>query len=94
MGLRTPAAPASPAMGDSAVDCFDCAVLFLRLAGTTAVRAAGSLAGALWVGGGDETRGELQGSSLADLCVLLLGRKWHAKCMYHVEFIVLFLQRN
>ena len=52
MGLRTRAAPASPAMGESAVDCFACAVVFLRSAGTTAVRAAGSLAGALWVGGG------------------------------------------
>ena len=51
-------------MGDSAVDRFDRAAAFLRLAGTTAVSAAGSLAGAPRVGGVDETGGELPGASL------------------------------
>ena len=55
---------ASPAPGNSAVDHFDLAAAFLRLAGTTAVRAAGSLAGAPRVGGVDETGCELQGGSL------------------------------
>ena len=65
MDLHTPTALASPALGDRAVDRFDLAAAFLRLAGTTAVRVAGSLAGAalqvVWV---DRARGELQGSSL------------------------------
>ena len=65
MDLHTPAALASLALGDSAVNCFDRAAAFLRLAGTTAVRAAGSFTGAaLWVGGVDTAGGELQGSSL------------------------------
>ena len=64
MDFRTPASSAFPATGDSAVDCFDRAAAFLRSAGTTAVRAAGSLAGAPRVGGVDETGGDLHGSSL------------------------------
>ena len=62
--LPPPSSSASPALGDSAVDRFDRAAAFLRSAGTTAVRAAGSLAGTPWVGGVDETGGELQGGSL------------------------------
>ena len=53
MHFRTPASLAFPAMGDSAVDRFNRAAAFLRLAGNTAIRAAGSLAGAPWVGGVD-----------------------------------------
>ena len=64
MDLRTPAAPASPALGDSAVDCFNHAAAFLRLAGTTAIRATGSLAGAPQVGGVNKAGGEMQGLSL------------------------------
>jgi hypothetical protein len=65
MDLRTPVAVASPDLRDSAVDCFDLATAFLRSAGTTAVRAAGSFTGgAPWVGGVDEAGGELQGLSL------------------------------
>ena len=65
MDLRTPAASASSALGDSAVDRFDRAAAFLRSAGTTAIRATGSFAGAApQVGGVDEAGGELQGSSL------------------------------
>ena len=69
MDLCTPAAPASPALGDSAVDCFNRAAAILRSAGTTAVRAAGSLAGAApQVGGVDKAGGELQGLSLFCSC--------------------------
>ena len=65
MDLRTPAASASPALGDLAVDRFDRAAAFLRLAGTTAIRTAGSFTGAApRVGGVDKAGGELQGSSL------------------------------
>ena len=64
MDLHTPAAPASPAMGDLAVDRFNCAAVFLCSAGTTAVRVAGFLADAPRAGGVDKTGGELQGSSL------------------------------
>jgi hypothetical protein len=64
MDFRTPSSSASPAAGDSAVDRFDRAAAFLRSAGTTAVRVAGSLAGAPRVGGVDGTGGELQGASL------------------------------
>ena len=64
MDPRTPTALTSPALGGSAIDCFDHAAAFLRLAGTTAVHAAGSLTGAPQVGGADEAGGELQGSSL------------------------------
>ena len=64
MDFRTPSSSASPAAGDSAVDRFDRAAAFLRSAGTTAVRVAGSLAGAPRVGGVNETGGELQGASL------------------------------
>jgi len=64
MDFRTPSSSASPAAGDSAVDHFDRAAAFLRSAGTTAVRVAGSLAGAPRVGGVDGTGGELQGASL------------------------------
>ncbi len=67
MDLCTPVAPASLALGDLAGDRFDCAAAFLCLAGTTAVRAAGSLAGAPRVGEVDEAGGELQGLSLFHL---------------------------
>ena len=63
MDLRTPADPASPAIRDSAVDLSDRAAAFLRLAGTTAFSLVGSLADAPRIGGIDETRGDLQGSS-------------------------------
>ena len=65
MDLRTPATPASPALGDSAVDRFDLPAAFLRSVDTTAIYVAGFLAGAApHAGGGDEVGGELQGSSL------------------------------
>ena len=63
MDLHTPADPASPAMRDLAVDLSDRAAAFLHLAGTTAVSVVGSLADAPRIGGIDETRGDLQGSS-------------------------------
>ncbi len=64
MDLCTPAAPASPALGDSAVDCFDHVAVFLHSVGTTTVRAEGSLTSAPQVWGVDEAGGELQGLSL------------------------------
>ena len=51
MDFHAPASLASPATVDLAVDRFDRAAAFLRSAGTTAVRAAGSLVGAPRVGG-------------------------------------------
>ena len=64
MDFRSPASSASPATGDLAVDRFDRSAAFLRSAGTTAARAAGSLAGAPRVGGVDKTGGELLWGSL------------------------------
>ena len=64
MDFRTLAYAALPATGDLASDCFDRAAAFLRLAGSSAVCAAGSLAGAPQVGGVDEIGGELLGESL------------------------------
>ncbi len=64
MDFHTTSSSASPATGDLAVDRFNRATAFLRSVGTTAVRVAGSLAGAHRVGGVDETGDELQGASL------------------------------
>ena len=64
MEFRTPASTAPPAAEGSAADRFDRAAAFLRSAGTSAVRAAGSLAGAPQVGGVNEVGGELQGAQM------------------------------